>query len=187
MKLSVVIRLTSHFPHFLLKKTLLLRSALPNLMSACICCSTEGFSYATEFYNKDILYILDISSNLIKKIFNPKWPLVGNNVFLRNGHLRQICVNLSRRVTFSQKWPLASVDESGECRRVWRVRATRLGECRQVWRVTTSTRNVNTKQTRPRVLVRVLTTFAKFALAKFAVEWPLLSFLQMWSSTFPIK
>ena len=60
----------------------------------------------------------------------------------------------------------------GKCRRVWRVRATRLGECRQVWRVTTSTRNA--PKTCPRVLGRVLATFAKFALAKFAVEWPLL-------------
>ncbi len=58
----------------------------------------------------------------------------------------------------------------GECRRVWRVGATRLGECRQVWRVTTSTQD--TPKTRPRVLA----TFAKFALDKFAVKWPLLSF-----------
>jgi hypothetical protein len=59
----------------------------------------------------------------------------------------------------------------GECRRAWRVRATRLGKCRRVWRVTTSTRNA--PKTRPRVLA----TFAKFALAKFAVELPLLSYI----------
>ncbi len=58
----------------------------------------------------------------------------------------------------------------GKCWLIWRVRPTQLGECQRVWWVTKSTRNV--PQTRPRVLA----TFAKFALAKFAVEWPLLSF-----------
>ncbi len=56
----------------------------------------------------------------------------------------------------------------GECPQVWRVLACRHGECRRVWWVTISTRNA--LQTRPRVLA----TFAKFALAKFSVEWPLL-------------
>jgi hypothetical protein len=58
----------------------------------------------------------------------------------------------------------------GKCRRVWRVRATRLGQCQQVWQVTTSTQNA------PQTCPQVLATFAKFALAKFADEWPLLNF-----------
>jgi hypothetical protein len=51
-------------------------------------------------------------------------PLAPN---LRDSRLT--CANLSRRVTFFSKMAF------GECRRVWRVRATRLGECRRVWQV----------------------------------------------------
>ncbi len=57
----------------------------------------------------------------------------------------------------SRVWRVRAT-QLGECRQVWRVRATRLGECRRVWQVTTST----------------LTTFTKFALAKFPRELPLL-------------
>ncbi len=122
-----------------------------------------------------------------------EWSFVPNSRDSRGTH-----TNSARRVTFFSKMAF------GECRRVWRVRATRLGECRQfwqvrttwlnkcwrvwrvratrlnkcrrVWRVKTSTQKV--LQTRP----RVHSTFAKFALAKFARELPLLNFVtKLWN------
>jgi hypothetical protein len=53
-----------------------------------------------------------------------QWPLAPNS---RDSRVTR--ANLSRRVTFFSKMAF------GECRRVWRVRATRLGECWRVWRV----------------------------------------------------
>ena len=119
----------------------------------------------------------------IVKVVNHLWKLKEKQIddIVRNGDSRVTRANLLRRVTFFSKmafgeclgvWRVRAT-QLGECRRVWLVRATRLGECRQVWQVTTSTRNV--PKTRPRVLARVLATFAKLALNKFAVELPLLS------------
>ncbi len=55
---------------------------------------------------------------------NQQWPLAPN---LPKWQITR--ANVSRRVTFFSKMVF------GECRRVWRVLATRLGECRRVWRV----------------------------------------------------
>jgi hypothetical protein len=70
-------------------------------------------------YHKKTLKIWSYKCNKTKQ-----WPLAPN---LREWQITR--ANVSRRVTFFSKMAF------GECRRVWRVRATRLGECRRVWRV----------------------------------------------------
>ncbi len=102
---------------------------------------------------------------------NGLWRVSASLASPRNTARRVWRVRATRLGECRQVWRVCAT-RLGECRRVWRVCATRLGECRRVWQVTTSTRNA----THPRVLTQVLATFAKFKLAKFTVEWPLLTY-----------
>jgi hypothetical protein len=72
-------------------------------------------------------HILPLCLNCFTCVLFKEWPHPPN---LQDSHLTR--ANLSRQVTFFSKIAF------GKCRRVWRVRATRLGECRRVWRVRTT-------------------------------------------------
>ncbi len=108
-----------------------------------------------------------------------QWPLAPNS---REWQITR--ANVSRRVTFFSKMAF------GECRRVWRVRATRLGKCRLVWRVR-ATLHGECRWDRRVWRVRHISEKGHFGeysnspkmanfwrvleFDKFAVEWPLLS------------
>jgi hypothetical protein len=113
---------------------------------------------------------------------------------VRNGHSRQIhetralltqiCQDESH---FSRKWPLASVSKSGESAQHGSVSVGESGESAQHGSANVGesgesaqhgSANVGESSTRnaPQTCPRVLVTFAKFELAKFTVEWPLLTY-----------
>ncbi len=113
-----------------------------------------------------VMYVMDCN-NVMKCfyfIFSKQWLLVPN---LRDSLIT--CANLARKVTFFQKLAF------GECRQVWRVLAKRLGECRVVWGVS----HISEKHhfCKCVYLPKVQKFWRVVALAKFALELPMLNFV----------